>query len=305
MAVLIDPPRWPAHGTRFSHLVSDASLSELFEFADGQGLPIRAFDHDHYDVPERRYDELVAAGAVPVSPQSLLRRLVGAGLRVRPPERTPKRVQVLPGLAERWHRLLPGQPGLGRSLLDRWQEPHRHYHDVRHLAQLLHALDLLTRAQTSRPVALAAWFHDAIHDGEAGTDEHRSAELAEAELTAAGLPSAEVSEVARLVLLTEHHSPEPGDLAGVQLVDADLSILGQAPGRYHCYSRDVRLEYPQLDDRVFAFGRLSVLDALLSVTPLYRSVIGQQLWSTRARVNLDVEHERWSRLVGTLRVELS
>ena len=33
MTVLIDPPAWPAHGTVFSHLVSDASLEELHAFA--------------------------------------------------------------------------------------------------------------------------------------------------------------------------------------------------------------------------------------------------------------------------------
>jgi len=43
MAVLIDPPRWPAHGTSFSHLVSDDSLEELLVFADAAGVPFRAF----------------------------------------------------------------------------------------------------------------------------------------------------------------------------------------------------------------------------------------------------------------------
>ncbi|MGB4917365.1 MAG: DUF4031 domain-containing protein, partial [Propionicimonas sp.] len=72
MAILIDPPRWPAHGTHFSHLVSDASLAELHEFATAAGIPHRAFDHDHYDVPARRYDDLVAHGAVPVRETELV-----------------------------------------------------------------------------------------------------------------------------------------------------------------------------------------------------------------------------------------
>ena len=44
MAILIDPPLWPAHGTVFSHLVSDSSLAELRDFADAAGLPPGAFD---------------------------------------------------------------------------------------------------------------------------------------------------------------------------------------------------------------------------------------------------------------------
>jgi len=85
VTVLIDPPRWPAHGRVFSHLVSDASFAELHAFATAQGLPDRAFDRDHYDVPEERYAGLVHAGAVPVESRELLARLVGAGLRRRKP----------------------------------------------------------------------------------------------------------------------------------------------------------------------------------------------------------------------------
>lgn len=80
--MLIDPPRWPAHGRLWSHLVSDSSLDELHAFARATGIPERGFDFDHYDVPDSRYDDLVAAGAVPVEGKELLRRLVASGLRV-------------------------------------------------------------------------------------------------------------------------------------------------------------------------------------------------------------------------------
>ena len=304
MAVLIDPPRWPAHGTRFSHLVSDASLGELLCFADAQAVPVRAFDHDHYDVPERRYEELIAAGAEPVPPSVLVRRLVAGGLRVRTRERTPSASAVLPGLRTAWAALLPGREALGRDLLGRWQEPHRHYHDVRHLAQMLGALELLCGGDVPRPVALAAWFHDAVHAGRAGDDERESADLARTALTEAGLPPSEVGEVERLVTLTIEHRPDAGDVAGAQLVDADLSVLGLIPGRYHLYSRDVRLEYPMLTDELFAAGRLAVLEALLSRGRLFRSSVGERLWSRSAKQNLDDEHARWSRLVGTQQVQL-
>ncbi|WP_022885232.1 DUF4031 domain-containing protein [Glaciibacter superstes] len=82
MTVLIDHPAWPAHNTVWSHLVSDTSLDELHEFAERNALPPRSFDVDHYDVPESRYDSLVAAGAVPVSNRELVTRLRASGLRV-------------------------------------------------------------------------------------------------------------------------------------------------------------------------------------------------------------------------------
>lgn len=62
--ILIDEPAWPAHGTVWGHVVSDTSLDELHAFARAAGLPERGFDHDHYDYPRARRDDLVAAGAV-------------------------------------------------------------------------------------------------------------------------------------------------------------------------------------------------------------------------------------------------
>jgi len=87
MTVLIDQPRWPAHDMLWSHLVSDRSLDELHAFAASMGIPRRGFDHDHYDVPEHRYDELVAAGAEPVTMRQLVERLRDSGLRVSQRER--------------------------------------------------------------------------------------------------------------------------------------------------------------------------------------------------------------------------
>ena len=83
MGILIDQPAWPAHGTLWSHLVSDVSLEELHAFAVAQGIPRRGFDLDHYDVPQDRYDTLVAAGAEPVDFRGLVTRLRARGLRVR------------------------------------------------------------------------------------------------------------------------------------------------------------------------------------------------------------------------------
>ena len=84
MAVLIDTPVWPWRGRRWSHLVSDVSYDELHAFVQGElGIPRRAFQGDHYDIPEDLYEEAVAAGAVPVGSRELLSRLMAAGLRLK------------------------------------------------------------------------------------------------------------------------------------------------------------------------------------------------------------------------------
>lgn len=90
MTIWIDPPAWPAHGRLWSHLVSDRSYAELHDFADAQGVPRRAFEGDHYDVPDDLYAQLVAAGARPVGAHDLVRILRGSGLRIQ--KRTRERV---------------------------------------------------------------------------------------------------------------------------------------------------------------------------------------------------------------------
>lgn len=87
MAILIDDPRWPAHGRLWAHLVSDADLDELHVFAEANGIPRRGFDLDHYDVPEDAHARLVAAGAEHVTGHELVRRLIASGLRITARER--------------------------------------------------------------------------------------------------------------------------------------------------------------------------------------------------------------------------
>jgi hypothetical protein len=83
VTVLIDAPTWPGHGRLWSHLVSDTSYDELHAFAAGLGLPRRAFERDHYDVVEERFDAALAAGAELVSSREIVARLHAAGLRRR------------------------------------------------------------------------------------------------------------------------------------------------------------------------------------------------------------------------------
>jgi hypothetical protein len=79
--ILIDPPLVPRRGRMWSHVASDTSYDELHAFARSVGIPERGFDRDHYDVPAELYDQVVGAGAVPVSSRELVGRLRSRGLR--------------------------------------------------------------------------------------------------------------------------------------------------------------------------------------------------------------------------------
>ena len=81
--ILVDEAIWPHRGERWAHLVSDESYDELHAFAEQLGIPRRAFQGDHYDVPARFRARAIELGAQPVAARELLRRLVAAGLRRR------------------------------------------------------------------------------------------------------------------------------------------------------------------------------------------------------------------------------
>jgi predicted metal-dependent HD superfamily phosphohydrolase len=308
VSVLIDPPLWPAHGRTWSHLVSDSSLHELRLFARGAGVPDRAFDVDHYDVPADRYDELVAAGAEAVDGGTLTRRLAASGLRVAGRERARAKP---PALRARWARLWPHDSApdrpthaVGDELIERWGEPHRVYHSRLHLADTLDALDTLVATELSgrssgrpaprpdssarRLAALALWFHDAVHDGVTPDDEERSAALARTLLR--DLPGAE--EVARLVLVTADHDPDTDDHAGSLVSDADLAILGASPALYARYTSQVRVEYGHVPDADFRAGRAAVLAPLLDLhrrRGLFRTPQARARWADQAEHNLRTE----------------
>lgn len=78
---LATDPRW--RGQRWAHLASDTSYAELHAFAGRLGIPRRAFQGDHYDIPETTRERALSLGAQAVSSRELVRRLRAAGLRRR------------------------------------------------------------------------------------------------------------------------------------------------------------------------------------------------------------------------------
>ena len=324
MSIYIDPPTWPAHGTVFSHLISDVSLAELHEFAAAAGISERAFDRDHYDVPAHLYENLVRAGAKELSGAQLTRTLIASGLRIPLKERPEKirprllrawqaafipRLKRVEAAAELRAQLTAQVAELGESLLQAWEQPHRAYHHSGHLSQMLTDLDRLyaRRAQGSTPLALilAAWFHDAVYEGTPGEDERRSEQLAstclEPLVTAGLLTGHELQMVSLLVRATATHElPESADLpagyepADVQFfLDADMAILAADSARYRRYLRGVRSEYSHCDDEAFRTGRTTFLRSILGRERIFLSAEALTLWEEPAQANLRAELSEW------------
>jgi predicted metal-dependent HD superfamily phosphohydrolase len=290
--ILVDPASWRWRGRLWAHLVSDTSYQELHEFAERLGVPRRAFQGDHYDVPSEYREQAIALGASSVSSRELVGRLRGAGLRRR-----------LPGtpVARAWTAAverLGGDAGAAArtsaELERRYREPHRRYHTNDHIRSVLVDADDLAE-QVSLPgpdraiLTLAVCAHDVVYQGHPGEDERASAAWARLRLEECGLPSSYGERVAAAVLATVTHSHQEHDVVVELLLDADLAILGAPADAYDRYVADVRVEYSSLDDTTWRRGRAQVLEGLAEREPLFFTSVGRARWEAAARANVERE----------------
>ena len=197
-------------------------------------------------------------------------------------------------LSDGW-RALAGAYVADEGAADKWLDlltrhysgPDRHYHNLRHVAEMLRLLEQFEgSAADYGAVRFAAWFHDAVYDTRKGTNEEESAGLAERALEELGVPPGKIDVVRRLILATKRHEAV-GDLPDFGLfLDADLSILG-APGEtYKAYSEAIRREYSWVPEDAYRAGRLKVLTNFLRRERLYFTDTLAERFEAKARLNL-------------------
>ena len=185
------------------------------------------------------------------------------------------------------------------QLVAAWSEPHRHYHSLRHLQECLQLLERWGKDAAARhEVGVALWFHDAIYDPTRDDNEARSARWAAKALKDLGVGEDAIRRIGQLIRATKHLSPASKTRAarveGLDLMlDIDLAVLGSDRARFEEYERQVRLEYAHVPDDAFARARADFVEALLGVSPLYRTEAARAELESRARENLLRSWRTW------------
>lgn len=187
--------------------------------------------------------------------------------------------------------------GLYGELVAAHREPHRRYHDVRHVAwTVTHVQDLAAAEPVDDVAAViaAAFFHDSVYEVGRGDNEAASAAYARRTLPEIGWDEPRVERVAAMVEATAHLAAEPPDdrppdAATAVLLDADLAVLGADPNGYEQYATAVRQEYGAVNDADWRRGRAAVLRSLLGRPAIFRTPTAVQRWEHRARANLAAE----------------
>jgi len=167
---------------------------------------------------------------------------------------------------------------VSRRLAAAYGEPHRAYHDARHLDEVLGWFDAIAaEGGWLRPaeVYVAMLFHDAVYDVARKDNEARSAAWAREAL--AGHPAwaaIDADRVAHLILLTARHaSLTPADVAGdrdaARFLDCDMAIVGAPAARFDEYERAIAVEYGSVPRDAFRAGRRAFLERLAAAPRIY------------------------------------
>ena len=165
-----------------------------------------------------------------------------------------------------------------------YQEPHRHYHNLTHIAASLAELDATGKG--THELEGAIWFHDVIYDPARSDNEAASAVWFES-ITAAWLALERRSTIARLIAATDFRMPRSEDADEALMVDIDLAILSADWPAYDVYRRAVRREYAHVPDEAFRAGRAKVMASFLK-QPVYRTSFFEARES-KARENISRE----------------
>ncbi|MCW1885056.1 hypothetical protein OKA04_09985 [Luteolibacter flavescens] len=173
---------------------------------------------------------------------------------------------------------------LWSELSSLYQEAHRHYHTLAHIAASLAELD--ATGESTPELEGAIWFHDVIYDPTRPDNEAASVIWFE-NATMAWISPDSRQAIARLISATDFQLPRTSLADEMLMVDIDLAILSEDWSIYDAYRRSVRREYAHVPDDAFRAGRAKVMEHFLA-QPVYST---QRFAGREARARENISRE--------------
>lgn len=151
--------------------------------------------------------------------------------------------QVFPNRTEFDQRVIQ------QNLEQAYTQPHRHYHTMKHLQEMLE-LTGQHKLENKRAFLAALLFHDLVYEPERYSpvytglsNEQESALLCEQILRIGGVDEKTIARAKELILMTETHKAPEGDEEAKLFMDIDMAIVGAPERRYHEYAGQNAREY--------------------------------------------------------------
>lgn len=179
---------------------------------------------------------------------------------------------------------------LFEALYQKWNEPHRAYHNVEHLAECLSLLDDALLAGEDAAVAeLALWYHDVIYDPRGSENETQSALRLQTDGRVLGLPAHILAKATACIMATAHVFPrqETDQLTNLVL-DIDLAVLASGPIRFREYEDAVGEEYAHVPSFLFFLARGAFLRQLHKSPAIFLTSYFHETFEEKARSNVEI-----------------
>lgn len=188
-------------------------------------------------------------------------------------------------IIEKTYKKLISDDSEYKLLIERYSEPHRYYHTLKHIEDCLQKLaEVEHLCDDLKSLQLAIFYHDFIYFPKRKDNEEKSAEHAYKLLQSNSEKTA--AKVRDLILLTRHpSSPVTGDEH--LLLDIDLSILGANEEEYQSYEENIRKEFIHVPKLLYKIGRSKLLKKFLKQKRIYHSDYFNSRYETQARINLE------------------
>lgn len=144
------------------------------------------------------------------------------------------------------------------NVIEKYSEPHRFYHTLKHIKELLDQLEV-KRLYDSDILFLATVYHDIIYDPTRNDNEQLSADEFEkdAEVFLKHLNPATIDEVKQIILDTKTHTPST-DLSAI-FCDMDMSVLRRPFAELIAYEEEIFKEFQFHDYKNYKAGRIDFL----------------------------------------------
>ncbi|MEQ1738438.1 MAG: metal-dependent hydrolase [Methyloglobulus sp.] len=172
------------------------------------------------------------------------------------------------------------------EIIAKYDEAHRNYHTLQHLAECLEKFaELRHLAVNPAEIELALWFHDAVYEPKNHDNEQLSANWARSSVLNAGLGQTIADRIYNLIMATQHHA-KPEDIDTKILIDVDLAILGAASERYNEYEQQIRHEYSHVPEATFRLKRAEILQYFLAQPTPFNTPLFIERYEQQARLNM-------------------
>ncbi|MGE8721559.1 HD domain-containing protein [Leptospira terpstrae] len=173
----------------------------------------------------------------------------------------------------------------------RYSEPHRTYHNLNHLYQMLGEYDLVSKELKDPEITLfALYYHDLIYDVTSKTNEEESANIAKERLSELTIENERIETCMEHILATKSH--RLGDKCHPDtsyFLDIDISILGSEETKYYEYANNIRKEYSIFSDADYQTGRIQVLHHFIENIRLFHTDFFFDRYEMRSRHNVKLE----------------